>query len=210
MMLNPTEIDNTRLDIEKRLAESDHALADALEFLLHDAKERGLAADKIVAGIEVLRKDVADVSAAIKGRAELGHQGLLYRVDSLEKGQKATEDLVKRGGGMLTGLWGAWEAFKYFGHLKIVVVGICLSLVTGCSTLTATVTDTRSDGSVRRNEVTVTSFLDSKTQLTKFRTSNADKADSVAIGAMAQESTSEALQAVAQGVAAGVIKAVKP
>lgn len=87
---------------------------------------------------------------------------------------------------------------------------LVLIITTGCSTLDTTVTETRTDGWTETTTIHIVTFMDGKNNLSNFRTTSTEKTKGVTIGAMSQESTSEAVQAIAHGVAAGVLKSVKP
>lgn len=83
------------------------------------------------------------------------------------------------------------------------------ALLVGCTHLHTKIEEIDKDGSKRVTDNSCTSFFDSKSDLTKFKTTNTEKTQSIGIGSLSQESSGTNAVRVLDSVARIVEAAAK-
>lgn len=99
--------------------------------------------------------------------------------------------------------------------MKLLILGLSLCVVTGCANLRSTTietTDPKTGVESRTTKVSVRTFFDGNSEVTKFKNSVTRTTAGTSIGGMAQETSAtnvvNSIEAVAAGVAAGMVKAL--
>jgi len=88
-------------------------------------------------------------------------------------------------------------------------VRFCLLIVlcAGCSTFRSEQTETDAAGITHKTSVTLRSFFDSHSDLSKLRTTLTDKSQGISIGSISQDSSGTNVSALIQNVVAAAVEA---
>ena len=84
---------------------------------------------------------------------------------------------------------------------------LLILLCTGCSTFRSEQTETDAAGITHRTKVSVRSFFDSHSDLSKLRTTLTEKSQGISIGSISQDSSGTNASALIQNVVAAAVEA---
>ncbi len=80
-------------------------------------------------------------------------------------------------------------------------------ILSGCATQVTTLEEHKPDGSFKTSKSRTTTFFDSKSELSKLKTSNAEKTQSIGIDGINQESTGTNVINIVEAVVGAAVKA---
>lgn len=91
--------------------------------------------------------------------------------------------------------------------MKQIIFAVALGVLTGCTTFRSEQTEEGADGIKRHTVVKCRSFLDSKSELSKLRTTLTDKSQGVSIGTLSQEASGTNAYSIITAVIEAAVRA---